>query len=328
MAFWEDVSAEYGVQFDDAPADAPAAEANTGGGDPALVAKLEAYRAQGGQQGVRVDESDARVYADPDFQRWQPGTAIYADRTQSSSGGGVTAPAGVSPTPMDPGAPRPISAFTEQFNRPTMEQVKSSEPFKFRLGESIMALERSAAARGKLRAGLGKDVIDYAQQAASEEYEKEYGRASSEFDRRFGIHRANEGDRFNTERTNRMDTYGIGRSDRMDTHGIGQDLWNRGRTDRMDTFAIDQDQWYRGNTEENQRYGRLFQLAGLGDPVRAEGVNAGYTGAATDARADGANASAAGQVGAANAWSNALGSVVPLAQSYYLSRALQRPTGA
>jgi len=55
--------------------------------------------------------------------------------------------------------------------------ITSDPSYKWRLGQGTEALENSAAARGGLLSGnTGKDLQDYGQRAASEEYANEFGR--------------------------------------------------------------------------------------------------------------------------------------------------------
>lgn len=64
------------------------------------------------------------------------------------------------------------------FVAPDSETLLNEPGYQFRLGEGTRALEQSAAARGTLRTGGSlKDLINYGQAAASQEYENAFGRA-------------------------------------------------------------------------------------------------------------------------------------------------------
>lgn len=73
------------------------------------------------------------------------------------------------------------------FKAPTMEDATNSPGFQFRLKEGLGALERSAAAKGTLlTGGTLKDINSWAQDYASSEYDKVYGRALGENNLQYG----------------------------------------------------------------------------------------------------------------------------------------------
>lgn len=81
-------------------------------------------------------------------------------------GGGVGGAGGV-----------PAFSYTP-FVAPTYEEALASPGYQFRLGEGTKALERSAAAKGTLRTGgTLKDIMDYGQKTAADEYANVFGRA-------------------------------------------------------------------------------------------------------------------------------------------------------
>ena len=64
----------------------------------------------------------------------------------------------------------------------TYSDLYSDPSYTFRLNEGTAALERSAAARGKLLSGeTGKALTNYAQSAASQEYGNAYNRYNNQF---------------------------------------------------------------------------------------------------------------------------------------------------
>ena len=68
-----------------------------------------------------------------------------------------------------------------EFQAPTQEQAMADQGYQFRLAEGQRALENSAAAKGMLRSGnTWKDLMNYGQGAASQEYDKVYGRRRGE----------------------------------------------------------------------------------------------------------------------------------------------------
>ena len=77
--------------------------------------------------------------------------------------------------------------IAEKFARPTYEQAQQDPGYQFRLQQGQQALENSAAARGMLRTGgTMKGLMDYNQAAASQEYDKAYGRALGEYQMGYG----------------------------------------------------------------------------------------------------------------------------------------------
>jgi hypothetical protein len=77
-------------------------------------------------------------------------------------------------------SPNEVVDFRE-FQAPTQEQAMADQGYQFRLAEGQRALENAAAAKGMLRTGnTWKDLMNYGQGAASQEYDKVYGRQLGE----------------------------------------------------------------------------------------------------------------------------------------------------
>lgn len=67
----------------------------------------------------------------------------------------------------------------QDFVAPTYEQAMEDPGYQFALGEGQDAIERSAAARGALRTGgTLRDLVDYSQGAAAQQYQNVYDRAA------------------------------------------------------------------------------------------------------------------------------------------------------
>ena len=82
-----------------------------------------------------------------------------------------------------PGAPvfRPPT-----FSRPSIEDAYNEPGYRFRSQAGSDALERSAAARGVLRTGgTLKDLVEYGQNFAAQEYGQVFNRALSAYDRQY-----------------------------------------------------------------------------------------------------------------------------------------------
>jgi len=88
---------------------------------------------------------------------------------------------GALPSYNIPGAPR----FTApQFIAPTAESALNEPGYQFRSAEGIKALEQSAAGKGVLRTGGSlKELANWSQELAAQEYNNVYNRALQAFDR-------------------------------------------------------------------------------------------------------------------------------------------------
>jgi len=81
---------------------------------------------------------------------------------------------GATPAEMAAAAGQYGGRFTQQF---TGQDIYRDPSYEFRLQEGLRALKASRAATGMLQTGQGlKDILNYGQQAASQEYQAGYGR--------------------------------------------------------------------------------------------------------------------------------------------------------
>lgn len=119
------------------------------------------------------------------WQVYNPPTAptVTAPTTGGGGGGG-----GVNIGPNLGGRPEfnipSVPDFTPpDFHVPTWQEVQQNDPgYQFRLKGGTDALERSAAARGTLRTGgTLKDVLDYGQNFATNEYGNAFNRAKDAY---------------------------------------------------------------------------------------------------------------------------------------------------
>jgi len=75
-----------------------------------------------------------------------------------------------------------VNLLQTGFKAPTLEDVQNTPGYKFRLGEGINALDKSAAARGDLFSGTqGKAITDYAENLAQSTYNQDYQNALSTY---------------------------------------------------------------------------------------------------------------------------------------------------
>jgi hypothetical protein len=105
--------------------------------------------------------------------------------------------------PYQQPAPFSYQGYTpgEPFKPPSAQDVLQDPSFQFRLDEGRKALESSASARGTLlTGGTLKDILNYGQNAASQEY-------ANVFNRDFNTWGANEDQRMNAYTTDRNNAY-------------------------------------------------------------------------------------------------------------------------
>ena len=191
---------------------------------------------------------------------------LYASPGRSVIGAPTPPPSyGATPEEMAAAASGPYAGRFQQRFQPS--DITTDPSYQFRVQQGLKALQASRAATGMLQTGQGlKDITDYGQQAASQEYQAAFNRFQ---------------------------------------------------------------------TEQQRDYERLAALAGIGPGVASsaagglQGLGAGLSSTLTGGQqaagqltTSGAAAQAAGQVGAANAISNALGGGI---QNWMTLQALQRP---
>ena len=83
--------------------------------------------------------------------------------------------------------PRALNAQNYRFRPPTAADMARDPGYQFRLAQGQQALERSAAARGGLLSGgLARNLADYSQGLASQEYGQVYNRALGQNQLRYG----------------------------------------------------------------------------------------------------------------------------------------------
>jgi hypothetical protein len=91
-----------------------------------------------------------------------------------------------------------MQGFGEKFNAPTNVTEQNDPGFQFRLQQGTDAIQRSAAAKGNLlTGGTAKDLMDYGQNSASNEYGNVYNRALGEYQQRYNIFQQHQADQYN-----------------------------------------------------------------------------------------------------------------------------------
>jgi hypothetical protein len=102
--------------------------------------------------------------------------------------------------------PYAAAAYTAPvpFTMPTATDMAADPGYQFRLQQGQEALERSGAARGVTRTGgTLKDIVDYGQRAASQEYGNVYNRMAG----LYGMNEALRGQAFDRDEANRLSAY-------------------------------------------------------------------------------------------------------------------------
>lgn len=257
-------------------------------------------------------------------------------------------------------APNPTPFQYEKFARPgefTYEDFAAPEKFtgpewqaptdvgewndpgyNARLAEGQKALERSAAARGTLlTGGTLKDLSQYAQDYAANEYQNVYNRAYQDYTTNYQ-RQAQEYDRsyqaavqdYMLGRENAFGNYQTNYQNALDAYRTNFETqfqpWKEGYNQAYQSWAGN---FNAANTgfqnelaKEQQRYGQLYGLADLG--LRATGQQAqygsgyagnlgniysGYGQGMGDLITGAGNAAASGKVGSANAWGGLFGNL-------------------
>ncbi len=180
------------------------------------------------------------------------------------------------------------------FQAPTWEEAASDPAYQFALSQGEQALQRSAAAKGTLlTTGTLKDLSQFNQGLASEQYDKTYGRKLGEYQLQGGLMRGDWATDYNKA---------------LGEFRQGYDIW-----------AANQD----------RPFNKLTTLAGLGVAPGTSllGAGSGYMGqygntmlgganTLADLMLQGANSRAAGFMGAGNNWNQFYQSMSQLAPFY------------
>tara|TARA_R110002072_G_scaffold26604_1_gene87795 strand:- start:6450 stop:8318 length:1869 start_codon:yes stop_codon:yes gene_type:complete len=183
-------------------------------------------------------------------------------------------PAYAAATPYQPGVYDAAVPFSREeyvaatpFAAPTAADMAADPSYQFRLQQGQDALERSGAARGVTNTGgTLKDILDYGQNAASQEYGNVYARMRDTYD-------ANERNRFNAYQANygnAMDAYGMNERNRFGAFDTNErnraGAYNTNEANRFGAFntnirnaetAYDRNERNRFNTYTTNQMARL-----------------------------------------------------------------------
>jgi hypothetical protein len=158
---------------------------------------------------------------------------------------------GATPFEQDP------YAAAVPFTGPTAEDMAADPSYQFRLRQGQEALERSGAALGVTNTGgTLKDILDYGQRAASQEYGNVFGRQRDVYD-------LNERNRFNAYQANwgnAMDAYAMNERNRAGAFatniGTARDAYAMNVENRYQGYATNElARWQENQEAEARRSG-------------------------------------------------------------------------
>ena len=162
------------------------------------------------------------------------------------------------------------------FEAPTAADMAADPSYQFRLKQGQDALERSGAARGVTNTGgTLKDILDYGQNAASQEYGNVYGRKRDTYD-------ANERNRFNAYAANygnAMNAYGMNEQNRFGA-------FNANEQNRAGAFNTNEANRFR---DYSTNYGNALNQYGMNEQNRAGAFNTNVRNAETAYNTNAAN---------------------------------------
>lgn len=150
----------------------------------------------------------------------------------------------------------------QTFKAPSWEELQNDPGYQFRRKEGMGALQAGAAARGMLGTGtFGRDIMNYGQELASQEYQNAYNRSAQTFginqgERQFGYN-ADTG-ATQAEYAPRLLTWNARRDDGQRAAELTYDRnWQREQRGRDDAYkynrAGEDDYRYRDNRDEMRK---------------------------------------------------------------------------
>ena len=178
--------------------------------------------------------------------------------------------AGATPFAQDP------YAAATPFVGPTAADMTADPGYQFRLRQGQEALERSGAARGVTNTGgTLRDILDYGQQAASQEYGNVFGRQRDVYDlnerNRFNAYQANYG--------NAMDAYAMNEANRAGAFatnvGTARDAYAMNEANRFQGYQTNElARWQENQEREARRSGAYASNLGAYERQQQYGLRA------------------------------------------------------
>ena len=166
---------------------------------------------------------------------------------------------------------RPEYQAAMPFTAPTAADMGQDPGYQFRLSEGQRALERSGAARGVTNTGgTMKGILDYGQQAASQEYGNVYNRNLSAYNtneaNRAGAYQTNYGNAlnaYNTNEANRAGAYGTNAANafqQYSTNALAQNTYNaETEARRSGAFGTNTNLYQQAQTDAYNRTQRAYE---------------------------------------------------------------------
>ena len=137
----------------------------------------------------------------------------------------------VAPPPFShPDYTQPDPWSYQDWTPPTIDEAINSPGYQFRLGQGTDALQKWAAARGTLNdSGTAKALMDYGQNAASQEYGNVWNRGLDQY----RTNRGNALESYNLNELNRLNTYRTNREGALGTYNTNY------RTQHVDPYQFE-----------------------------------------------------------------------------------------
>lgn len=212
--------------------------------------------------------------------------------------------------------------WTEQFQAPSYADAMNDPGVQYQLKEAQNALERSAASRGTLlTTGTLKDLGQQQQGIASQAYGDVYNRRLGEYGQKKADYLTN----YNKALGEYGQRYGI--SQGQFGNAIQGNAANQ--MNLMNAFGMDLNNRQFGLQQQGQNFNQGYSLANLGQQSDQFNQNLGFqyanlygntlmngANATNEYGLQGANAGAAGTIGASNAWNQGIGNLANMGLDY------------
>jgi len=144
------------------------------------------------------------------------------------------------------GSNLPSYAKPPAFRAPTLEEAMQEPGYKFRLDQGQRALEQSAAARGVLNTGgTLKDLLQYGQDFASNEYGNVYNRAVNDYMTNYG--------------SQYVDPYQFNYKQSLDSANLGNQAYQFDYSNAYNKWLSDYSMW---RNQQNDDWLKLNQVYG------------------------------------------------------------------
>jgi len=207
----------------------------------------------------------------------------------------------------------PYRGVNYNYFKPTMQQLEQTPGYQFTRDQGLKAVTNASSAKGLIGSGAhGKALADYAT-----------GLASTTFDRQL----QNNINQFNTDLSSRIGQFELGLNANINQYNTAAQNRRQDYATGLDAWTTQYNTGFNSFTQnQNNVWNKLYALLGAGQNAATQTGQLGtQVGGQIGSNLIGAgNASAAGTIGASNAWSNALSGIGNSFGSYMtLNRLLQ-----